>query len=163
MEAVVKSLILILPIIVGIVYGFRSIFRLIKMEKYKIAILFLSVWFGFPPIAYYLFSNQVANIWVDLPLIVLCFYWLIFGYVIRSAAKRIESGMKIKLEGSKKRRIVGFFIVVLSIITMFLGTNNYFIDSLEVKLFGSLINTLIFIMGLHYLISGKPIDSARVI
>lgn len=154
----------VIAIILGIILGFRALYRLFKLKKYLRFTLSALFWFGYPLIIIKLFSfiqqqdDDHIRTWLAMPAVVTTLIWLFFGLMMNKKVENIELNINYKDDLSLKRRIIGFFISILALFAWIAGFNSYFGESEEFDILGSFIISMVFWFGNMYLFTGKPFE-----
>ncbi|MDQ0896297.1 MULTISPECIES: hypothetical protein [unclassified Paenibacillus] len=152
---------MIIAIILGVILGFRALFRLFKMRMYIRFGLYFVIWFGYPIVAYNLFGylDQIDNvhikIWGIMPLLIAGLTWLFFGLMMNKKVENIKLNINYQDKYSRTRRIIGIIMCVVAFLTWISGLNSYFGESESFDILGSLGSTMLFCFGALYL-TGKP-------
>ncbi|MFD2614512.1 hypothetical protein [Paenibacillus gansuensis] len=153
---------IIIVIILGIVLGFRALYRLYKMSNYLRFTLYLLFWFGYPFLAYnlYLYIQQQENehirMWLLMPVMLSSLIWLFFGLMMNKKVENIQNNINYMDKFSRRRRILGLIISTIALSAWIGGFNSYFGESDGVDILGSFILSLVFWIGILYLSTGKP-------
>jgi hypothetical protein len=155
----------IIVILIGVILGFRGLYRLFIMKKYTLLVLCILFWFGYPLGVNASFTNldmfnSRERMWIALPVVISVPFWLIFGFVINKKVENLMNGTNYRDSKTQLRRIIGFVITLISAIVWILGFQGTFklLASENYEVIIAFFPTFSFFIGLLYLIKGKPFD-----
>ncbi|MNW53003.1 hypothetical protein D3C74_305440 [compost metagenome] len=154
----------IIMLIVGVILGFRALYRLWIMRRFTRLLVYVIVWFGYPFIVYGLFkyTGQIDDLhkrmWILGPIILSLLFWLVFGFMANKKVDNIVKNVDYKDKFSGVRRIIGIIVSLTAIAAWFLGYNSFFGYSDIIDILTPFLIGLVFIWGAVYTGTGKPFN-----